>query len=125
LEEATAAEERERAEAEAERLRDEDEARRTEEKKKETKFPPLVLGLPPPMGSGFRPCYKTITKLENLEFVDMWFFTFAGCQVTKDAALYNEDSTLSLTQENGNIQLRQSTSTASYKHLIIPNKQLT
>jgi len=123
--EAAAEEERERAEAEAERLREEDETRKTEKKKKEDKFPPLTPGLPPPMGSGFRPCQKAITKLENLEFVDMWFFTFAGCQVTKDAALLDEDGTLSLTQENGNIQLRRSTSTASYKHLIIPDEQLT
>ena len=124
-EEAAAEVERERAEAEAERSREEEETRKAEEKKKKTKFPPLVPGLPPPKGSGFRPCQKAINKLENLEFVELWFFTFAGCQITKDAALSEEDSTLSLTQENGNIQLRRSTSTASYKHLIIPDEHLT
>ena len=124
-EEAAAAEEREREDADAERLREEDEARKADEKKRKTKFPTLVPGLPPPKGSGFRPCQKAIAKLENLEFVEMWFFTFTGCQVTRDAALSEEDSTLSLTQENGNIQLRRSTSTASYKHLITPDENLT
>ena len=123
--EASAAEERERAEAEAERLREEDEARKAEEQKKGAKFPTLVPGLAPPKGSGFRPCQKAITKLENVEFVELWFFSFAGCQITKNAAITDEDGTLSLTQENGNIQLRRSTSTASYKHLIVPDEQLT
>jgi len=123
--EAGAAEERERAEAEAERLREEDEARKTEEQKKGTKFPTLTPGLPPPKGSGFRPCQKAIAKLENAEYVELWFFSFAGCQITKNAAISDEDGTLSLTQENGNIQLRRSTSIASYKHLIVPDEQLT
>ena len=76
-EEAVAEEARERAEAEAERLQEEEETRKTDEKKRKTKFPPIVLGMPPPKGSGFRLYQKAIAKLETLEFVEMWFFTFA------------------------------------------------
>ena len=123
-EEVIAIEARERAEAETERLQEEEEARKTDEKKRKTKFPPIVPGMPPPKGSGFRPCQKALAKLDTLEFVEMWFFTFAGCQITKDASVLDEDNTLSLSQENGNIQLRRATSTASYRHLIIPDERL-
>ena len=124
-EEAAAEKEREREEAEAERLREESEARKAEEKKKKVKFPPLVPGLPPPKDSGFRPCQKAITKLGNLEFVELWFFTFDGCKITKEATITEEDNTISFTQENGHIQLRKSSSVASYKHLIVPDERLT
>ena len=112
--EAAAEEERERVEAEAERLQEEDEARKAEEKKRRFKFPTLILGTPPPKDSGFRPDEKAITRLENLEFVELWFFTFAGCQATRNASLSEEDGTLSLMQENGNIRLRRSSTMASY-----------
>jgi len=124
-EEAVAAEERERGEAEAERLQEEEELRKAEEKKKRIKFPTIAPGLPPPKDLGFRPCQKAITKLESVEFVELWFFTFTGCQVTRNASITDEDSSLSLVQENGNIQLRRSTTVASYKHLIVPDERLT
>ena len=122
--EAVAQEERERAETEAERLREDEEVRTAEEKKKKAKFPPIIRGMLPPKDSGFRPCGKAITKLKNREFVELWFFTFAGCQITKDATLAEEDGTLTFTQEDGSIQLRRSSSTAGYKHLIVPDERL-
>ena len=122
--EAAAEGERERAEAEAERLREEDEMRKGEEKKRKTKFPTLILGTLPQKDSGFRPDRKAITRLENLEFVELWFFTFAGCQTTKNANL-SEGGTLSIMQENGNIRLRRSSTMASYQHLIVPDESLS
>ena len=123
--EAVAREEQERTDAEAERLREEDETRKAEEKKRKAKFPPIKPGSLPPKDSGFRPCEKAITKLKNREFIELWFFTFSGCQATKEAVSSIDDSTLSLTQEDGNFQLRRSASTATYKHLIIPDDRLT
>lgn len=96
-----------------------------EKKKRKTKFPTLVLGVPPPKDSGFHPCQKVLTRLDNLEFVELWFFTFTSCHITKDAALADKDGTLSLTQENGNIQLQRSSTIVSYKHLIAPDEKFT
>ena len=123
--EAIAREEHERTEAEAERLREDNEMRKAEEKKRKAKFPPIKPGSLPPKDSGFGPCEKAIAKLKNQEFIEFWFFTFSGCQATKEAVSSIDDSTLSLTQEDGNFQLHQSASTASYKHLIIPDDRLT
>ena len=123
--EAVAQEERERAEVDTERLREEEEVRKAEEKKRKAKFPPIIRGMLPPKDSGFRPCEKAITKLKNREFIALWFFTFAGCQITRDTARQEEDSVLSWTQEDGNVLLRRSSSTASYKHLIVPDERLT
>jgi hypothetical protein len=122
--EAAAQEERERGEAEAERLREEEEEKRAEQKKTKSKFPPIMRGMLPPKDSGFRPCQKAVTRLKNREFVELWFFTFAGCQTTKDATHTEEDGTLSVTHEDGNIQLRRTSSVASYKHLIVPDEHL-
>ena len=122
--EATAEEERTRAEIEAERLREEEESRNAEEKKKKTKFPTLVPGLPPPKDSGFRPCQRAITRLENLEFIKLWYFTFAGCQIAKNTTLSEEDGMLSVTQEDGRIQFKRSSSTTSYRHLVVPDSDL-
>ena len=82
-------------------------------------------GLPPPKDSGFRPCQRAISRLKNLEFSELWYFTFAGCQIAKNATLSEEDSMLSITQEDGKIQFKRSSSTASYRHLIVPDKDLS
>jgi len=87
--EAVETEERERAEAEAERSREENKLKKAEEKKKKRRFPTLTPGLPPPKDTGFRPCRAAIAKLENVEFVELWFFTFAGCQATKTITQLN------------------------------------
>jgi hypothetical protein len=117
-------EDRERADAEAERLQEESEMRKAEDKKKKAKFPPIAPGSLPPKDSGSRPCERAITKLKNREFIELWFFTFDGCRVTADATLHDEDNALSLTQEDGHIQLHRSSSTASYKHLVVPDERL-
>ena len=57
--------------------------------------------------------------------MEFWFFTFSGCQAMKEAVSSTDNSTLSLMQEDRNFQLCQLASTASYKHLIIPNDCLT
>lgn len=124
-EEAAAQEDRERAEAEAERLREEGEARKAEDKKKKARFPPIAPGSLPPKDSGSRPCDRAITKLKNREFMELWFFTFDGCRITTDATMHDEDNALSVIQEDGRIQLHRSSSTASYRHLVVPDELLT
>ena len=118
-------EEQGRTEAEAARSREEDETRKAEERKRKAKFPPITPGSLPPKDSGFRPCEKAISKLKSREFIEFWFFTFAGCQATREAVSSIDEGTLSLTQEDGNFQLHRSASTASYKHLIVPDDHLT
>ena len=121
--EVVAQEERESEEIEAERIREEEEARKAEEKKK-VKFPPIAGGMLPPKDSGFRPWEKAATRLKNREFIELRLFTFAGCGITKDADLNDEDGTISFTQEDGNVRLRRSSSVASNKHLIVPDECL-
>lgn len=123
--ERVAEEERTREETEAENRREEEEARRQEEKKKKSKFPPLVLGVPPPKDSISRPYQHAIDKLRDLEFVELWFFSFAGCQAAKNDISAEDNDALSITQEGGNIQLKRSSVNTSWKHLLIPDDQLS
>ena len=118
--EAAAAEERGRSEANAERLRKEEKTRKTGEGRRPSSRPKyqfyhlqrtyiFIRIIEPSLNSKSRVRRTTVFRLP-------------GCQITRNAAPLDEDSTVSPNQEDRNTWPRQSSSTAGYERPIIPDE---
>ncbi|KAH9941905.1 hypothetical protein B0H21DRAFT_676311, partial [Amylocystis lapponica] len=73
-----------------EQLKQEARERIEAEQRKPITFPEFRAGVPPP--TVFRPCLAPIArkKLENLEYVELWYFTTAGVAAAEEPADYTE-----------------------------------